>query len=273
MSPISTPSQHTKTWKESNDPNYEVKKNAVLDLYERCPENGAVICFDECGPLDLRPLAGKGWSRSGHPQRFRATYRRLQGAEQLLSFYDVRADCLVGQVRKHKRGDDLLAVFARLRACYPMDVRLSVVMDNLNTHKHARLKAFMAAHNIEPAYTPTYSSWLNAIEAHFTSLKKFAIGGTDDPRHAFRCRPCRRSRGGPGDSPVAGTFGYCQVTRLPCGLRTLLWRGSGTSAVCPSPERCRTAISSPTIRCSLVGSSSGRVIAQDRNSSTWKPSG
>ena len=34
----------------------------------------------------------------------------------------------------------------------------------------------MAAHNIEPAYTPTYSSWLNAIEAHFTSLKKFAIG-------------------------------------------------------------------------------------------------
>src|SRR5713101_2367201 len=49
-----------------------------------------------------------------------------------------------------------------------------------------RLKAFMAAHNIEPAYTPTYSSWLNAIEAHFTSLKKFAIGGTDDPSHEYR---------------------------------------------------------------------------------------
>jgi hypothetical protein len=44
----------------------------------------------------------------------------------------------------------------------------------------------MAAHNIEPAYTPTYSSWLNAIEAHFTSLKKFAIGGTDDPSHEYR---------------------------------------------------------------------------------------
>jgi hypothetical protein len=64
----------------------------------------------------------------------------LQGTEQLLAFYDVHADCLVGQVRKHKRVDDLLAVFARLRACYPMDVRLYVVMDNLNTHKYARLK-------------------------------------------------------------------------------------------------------------------------------------
>ena len=32
----------------------------------------------------------------------RATYRRLQGTEQLLAFYDVHADCLVGQVRKRK---------------------------------------------------------------------------------------------------------------------------------------------------------------------------
>ena len=67
-----------------------------------------------------------------------------------------------------------------------MTTRVYVVMDNLNTHKNARLKAFMAAHNIEPVYTPTYASWLNAIECHFTPLKKFAIGGTDDPSHEYR---------------------------------------------------------------------------------------
>lgn len=44
----------------------------------------------------------------------------------------------------------------------------------------------MAAQNIEPVYTPTYSSWLNAIEAHFAPLKKFAISGTDDPSHEYR---------------------------------------------------------------------------------------
>jgi transposase len=131
-------------------------------------------------------LHGQGWARKGHPQRFRATYRRLEGTEQLLAFYDIHADCLVGQVRKRKTVKDLLAVFARLRACYPMSTRLYVVMDNLNTHKHARLKAFMADHNIEPVYTPTYSSWLNAIEAHFGPLKKFAINGTDDPSHEYR---------------------------------------------------------------------------------------
>ena len=92
----------------------------------------------------------------------------------------------MGQVRKRKTVADLLAVFARLRACYPLATRLYVVMDNLNTHKHARLKAFMAAHNIEPVYTPTSASWLNAIESHFAPLKKFAISATDDPSHEYR---------------------------------------------------------------------------------------
>lgn len=140
----------------------------------------------------MKPYHGAGWFRRRRPQRFRATYRRLHGTEQLLAFYDVHADCLVGQVRKRKTVVDLLAVFARLRACYPPEVRIYVIMDNLNTHKHQRLKAFMAAHNIEPVYTPTYASWLNAIEAQFTALKKFAIAGSDDPSHLHRRRRIAR---------------------------------------------------------------------------------
>ena len=42
---------------------------------------------------------------------------------------------------------DLLAAPPRLRACYPLSTRLSVVTDNHNTHKHARLRALMATHN------------------------------------------------------------------------------------------------------------------------------
>lgn len=71
-----------------------------------------MICFDECGPLELRPLHGRSWAPAGHPVRLRATYRRLQGTEQLLAFYDVHANCLVGQVRKRKTHRDLLEIFA-----------------------------------------------------------------------------------------------------------------------------------------------------------------
>ena len=39
------------------------------------------------------------------------------------------------------------------------------------------------ANNVEIAYTPTNSSWLNRIEAQFTALRYFALDGTDHASH------------------------------------------------------------------------------------------
>ena len=110
----------------------------------------------------------------------------------MLGFYDVHADCLVGQVRKRKTHQDLLAALVRLRACYPEELKIYLVMDNLNTHRHPVLKAFYDSANIEPVWTPTYASWLNAIEAHFGGVRKFAIAGSDDPSHRHRRRRIQR---------------------------------------------------------------------------------
>ncbi|MBE7518462.1 MAG: hypothetical protein HS107_04370 [Thermoflexaceae bacterium] len=93
--------QHTKTWKQSPDPEFEVKKPRPRPL-RAMPGGWSGRLLRRCGPLELRPLPGQGWAPVGHPQRFRATYRRLQGTEQLLAFYDVHADCLVGQVCKRR---------------------------------------------------------------------------------------------------------------------------------------------------------------------------
>jgi len=151
-----------------------------------------VICFDEMGPLELRPYDGAGWYGKSHPKRLRATYHRTQGTEQFLGFYDVHSDCLVGQVRKRKTHRDLLAVFARLRACYSSDLRIYLVMDNLNSHRHPLVKAFYESNNVEPVWTPTYASWLNAIEAHFGGIRKFAVNGSDEPSHDHRRRRIQR---------------------------------------------------------------------------------
>jgi len=94
------------------------------------------VCFDEWGPLELKPIGGVARARRHHPKRQRATYRRLQGTEQFLGFYDVHKDCLEGLFRKHKRVADLCQAFQRLRKCYPRK-RLFVVLDNLrNVHDH-----------------------------------------------------------------------------------------------------------------------------------------
>lgn len=144
------------------------------------------------GPLELRPYPGCGWYQAGHPRRQRATYHRTQGTEQFLGFYDVHSDVLVGQVRKRKTHRDLLAVFERLRACYDESLRIYLVMDNLSSHRHPSVKMFYDANNIEPVWTPTYSSWLNAIEAHLSGIRKFAINGSDEPSHDNRRRRIQR---------------------------------------------------------------------------------
>ena len=48
------------------------------------------------------------------------------------------------------------------------------------------------ANNVEIAYTPTNSSWLNRIEAQFTALRYFTLDGTDHPSHKEQAIMIRR---------------------------------------------------------------------------------
>ena len=65
------------------------------------------------GPLELRPIPGVALARTRHPRRQRATYRRTQGTEQFLGFYDVHGDCLMGICRRRKTVRDILVAFRR----------------------------------------------------------------------------------------------------------------------------------------------------------------
>ncbi len=62
--------QAVKTWKESNDPDFEAKKNRILELYAIAdrtwpagPDDPTVVfCMDEFGPLNLQPHPGHQWA-------------------------------------------------------------------------------------------------------------------------------------------------------------------------------------------------------------------
>lgn len=146
------------------------------------------MCFDEWGPLELRPTGGVAWARTSKPHRVRATYHRSSGTEQFLGFYDVHADCLEGVFSKRKRVKEISGVFRRLRRCYPRR-KLLVVMDNLrNVHDHPTFLSLLRQLRIQPVWTPTNSSWLNLIEAQFGVLKRFTMTNTDDRTHGERRR-------------------------------------------------------------------------------------
>jgi len=73
--------QAVRTWKRSNDPNFEPKRDRIVELYALADASQAVvICLDEFGPLNLQPQpGGYSWAPRAKPRRIRATYNRPHG--------------------------------------------------------------------------------------------------------------------------------------------------------------------------------------------------
>jgi len=207
--------QVIKTWKQSTDPDFEAKKNRVLELYDIADgktEPGVddpqvVICMDEFGPLNLLPRRGHQWApvatkaTKGTPggprrRRRRATYRRTLGVRHLFAAYDLGADKIYGHIKTNKRRVTFLAFCRYLRSLYPPEVRIAIVLDNFSPHLSTRVDTrvgdWAGANNVELAYVPTNASWLNRIEAQFQALRYFTLDGTDHRTHEEQNSMIRR---------------------------------------------------------------------------------
>lgn len=125
-------------------------------------------------------------------RRRRATYKRPHGVRHLLAGYDLSTDRLYGHVKTHKRRTQFLAFARYLRSLHPITERIAIVTDNYAPHLSTRVGDWAAANNVELAYTPFYSSWLNRIEPQFTALRYFALDYTDHPSHQVQGSMIRR---------------------------------------------------------------------------------
>jgi transposase len=190
--------QRLKTWKASRDPEYAVKKARVEHLYaiadgEVVPEAGepeVIFCVDEFGPLGLQPRPGRQWAavsgRNAEPgraprPRLRATYIRTAGVRHLLAAYELGEDKLFGHVKPRKTRTRFLEFCRYLRSLYPKSTRIAIICDNFSPHlttaADSRVGDWAAASNVEIAYTPTNSSWLNRIPVNRPSARRHARAG------------------------------------------------------------------------------------------------
>ncbi|WP_433414009.1 IS630 family transposase [Microtetraspora malaysiensis] len=205
--------QAIKTWKASRDPDYATKKARIEHLYaiadgEVVPDPGepaVIFCMDEFGPLNLQPRPGRQWTDVGgkgkdpnrEPRpRMRATYTRTQGVRHLFAALDVGKNKMYGHIKKRKRRGEFLEFCRYLRSLHPAEVRIAIVCDNFSPHlttkKDKRVGQWAEANNVEIAYTPTNSSYLNRIEAQFTALREFTLNGTDHASHREQGSMIRR---------------------------------------------------------------------------------
>jgi transposase len=205
--------QRLKTWKASTDPQYAAKKARIEHLYAIADREAArqdsdpevIFWVDEFGPLNLQPRPGRQWTAvSGKGKepgraprlRMRATYTRTQGVRHLFAAYELGEDKLFGHVKPRKTRARFLEFCRYLRSLYLAATRIAVICDNFSPHlttvKDPRVGTWAMANNVEIAYTPTNSSWLNRVEAQFTALRYFALDGTDHASHKAQASMIRR---------------------------------------------------------------------------------
>jgi transposase len=137
--------QVIKTFKQSSNPDFEAKKNRVLELYgiadhkaqpRRC-DAMVVICMDEFGPFNLLPRPGKQWApvivKSGatgkrpRRRRRRATFTRTSGVRHLMAAYHLNQDKIYGHVKAKKDRATFLEFCRYQRSLYPPEIRMAIV--------------------------------------------------------------------------------------------------------------------------------------------------
>ena len=103
---------------------------------------------------------------------------------------------MYGHIKTRKGRSQFLVFLRYVRSLHPAEVRIAIVLDNFVAHtatkKDTRITDWAAANNVELAYTPFYTSWLNRIEAQFQALRYFALDGTDHTSHEEQARMIRR---------------------------------------------------------------------------------
>ena len=166
----------TKTWKESNDPDYDAKCARIEEVITNHPDR--TFAFDQFGPLAIRPYPGSAWSQMGMPQRLPANYSKKLGTSQFHACYSVGDDTLWGVLHRKKSQRAVLRALKSIRAQRPDGEMIYVILDNLAINKTPRIRQWCADNNVELCLTPTSTSWANPIECHFGPLREFVLANS-----------------------------------------------------------------------------------------------
>lgn len=171
----------TRTFKISNDKNFEAKFWDVIGLYLNPPERSLVLCCDEksqCQALERTQTAlplGPHRVRTGTHDYVRHGTITLFAA---LSYLDGKIYRQTAERHTHK---EWLGFIKLLEKQTPAGLTLHLIVDNYATHKHPKVKSWVQWINqrhrkhqgvdrIAMHFTPTSSSWMNLVERFFRDL-------------------------------------------------------------------------------------------------------
>jgi transposase len=166
----------SKSFKLSTDPFFVEKVRDIVGLYLNPPDHALVLCVDEKSQVQAlersQPLLPMGL---GYVEGVTHDYYR-HGTTTLFAALNVLDGSVISQCKPRHRHQEFLAFLNHLDRNIPADLDVHLIADNYSTHKHAKIKAWMAHHpRYHIHYTPTYTSWLNQVERWFALITQRAI--------------------------------------------------------------------------------------------------
>lgn len=166
----------TEGFKLSTDPFFIEKLRDVVGLYLSPPDNAIVLSVDEKSQVQAldrtQPLLPLGF---GYVEGVTHDYVR-HGTTTLFAALNTLDGSVISQCKPRHRHQEFLAFLRHIERAVPADLDVHLILDNYGTHKHAKVKAWLAARpRWQVHFVPTYSSWLNMVERFFALITDKAI--------------------------------------------------------------------------------------------------
>jgi len=160
----------------STDPYFVEKVRDIVGLYLNPPDKAMVLCIDEKSQIQAlnrtQPVLPMGL---GYVEGITHQYVR-HGTLTLFAALDLATGEVIAQCKKRHRHQEFLQFLRHIEANVPKELDIHLVVDNYATHKHAKVRNWLAARpRYHVHYTPTYSSWLNQVETWFHIITQKAI--------------------------------------------------------------------------------------------------
>jgi transposase len=165
-----------KTFKVSNDPRFAEKVVDVVGLYLDPPEHALVLCVDEKSQIQALDRTQKSLPLfPGRLGTLTHDYKR-NGTTTLFAALNVFEGTVIGTCMDRHRHQEFLRFLKQIDAQTPADLDLHLIVDNYSTHKHARVRSWLAKHQrFHLHFIPTSSSWLNLVERWFRDITEKRI--------------------------------------------------------------------------------------------------
>jgi len=163
-------------FKLSTDPFFVEKVRDIVGLYLNPPDKAMVLCVDEKSQIQAldrtQPLLPLGF---GYAEGVTHDYVR-HGTTTLFAALDIASGQVLTCCKQRHRHQEYLKFLKHIDANVPQDLTIHLVVDNYATHKHPKVKRWLAAHpRYQVHYTPTYASWLNQVEIWFNIITERTI--------------------------------------------------------------------------------------------------